>query len=217
MCAGYFPSHRALRASRVPRRRQAFFGDGNRKFAAQILRRERIFAARISGNVRRHEFAAVNARAGAKVNGRNPHCGSVSASCSTTKHVLPRSRRPLSVASRRLFVALVQARCSAHPVCKATPTRPAPIWVASRMRVGLAAAERAALAVEREIAEADVFQKAERARFPLMTLMRDFLLKFRELETAKNSSAFSTDNAQTSMMERPGISADVICGSKFLW
>ncbi len=51
--------------------------------------------------------------------------------------------------------------------------------------LGLAAAERAALAVEREIAEADVFQKAEPGADFLDDLMRDFLLKFRELETGK--------------------------------
>ena len=51
--------------------------------------------------------------------------------------------------------------------------------------LGLAAAERAALTVQREIAEADVFQKPEpRADF-LDDLVRYFFLEFRELEAGE--------------------------------
>jgi hypothetical protein len=65
--------------------------------------------------------------------------------------------------------------------------------------------KRAALAVQREITEADVFQKAEpRADF-LDDFGGDFLLELRQLERGKKIIRLFHGQPQTSMMDRPGI------------
>ena len=166
------------------RRRQAFFGNGNRQFAAQILRRERIFVRQnFRQRARRHQFAAVNARAGAEVNDviRLPDGVGV---VLDHEHGVAEVAQALERGQQAVVVALVQADARlVQNVEHADEPRADLRGQPDALR--LAAAQRAALAVEREIAEADVFQKAEpRADF-LDDLMRDFFLEFRELEAGK--------------------------------
>ena len=67
-----------------------------------------------------------------------------------------------------------------------------------------AAAQSAALAIQRQVAKPDVVQETQpRADF-LDDIRRDLLPKFRQAAGQKKSSAFSTDKPQTSMMESPG-------------
>jgi hypothetical protein len=58
----------------------------------------------------------------------------------------------------------------------------------------LAATQRPALAIQREIAQADILEKAQPGANFLDDLAGDLELKLGELEPAKNSSALSTDS-----------------------
>ena len=168
----------------VFRRRQALFRDGNRQFAAQILRRERIRVLQnFRQRARRHEFAAVNARAGAEVNDVIRIADRVGVVLDH-EHGVAEVAQALERGQQAVVVALVQADARlVQDVEHADQARADLGGQPDALR--LAAAQRAALAVEREIAEADVFQKTEPGADFLDDLMRDFLLEFRELEAGK--------------------------------
>ena len=90
--------------------------------------------------------------------------------------MLPRSRRPLQRGEQPVVVALVQADARLVQNVKHAD-QPRADLRGQPDALRLAAAQRAALAVEREITEADIFQKAEpRADF-LDDFVRDFLLE----------------------------------------
>jgi len=67
-----------------------------------------------------------------------------------------------------------------------------------------AAAQRAALAIQREVARPTFFKKPSRARISLMMSCATFSWNSVNFSPAKKSSALSTESEQTSMMERPG-------------
>jgi hypothetical protein len=72
----------------------------------------------------------------------------------------------------------------------------------------LATAQRAALAIQREIAQPDVFEEAQPRANLLDDLARDLELKLCQLESRKKLIRLITDNKQTSMMDRPGMTSE---------
>src|SRR5258708_4731485 len=98
-----------------------------------------------------------------------------SRSCSTTMTVFPRSRRRAWASMRRALSRACRATLrSSRP--EGAPTRAAPIRAASRMRAPLPGRERLRAAIERQVVETDVDEKAQARRDRFEQRLGDGLL-----------------------------------------
>ena len=92
-------------------------------------------------------------------------------------------------------------RCDGSSSTYSTPTRPEPIWVASRMRCASPPDRVPAAAVQRQVVQADVDQEPQPGVDLLEHPLGDHLLPVGRARCAPSSSAHSpTDRAQTSAM-----------------
>ena len=165
----------------VGRGPDAFLRDRDRKLARQIFRRERMrILQHFLERSRRHQFAATHARTGAEVHEviRLAHRVLVMLD---DEHGVPDVAQMPERREQAIVIALMQADARlVEDVKHANQARANLCREPDALR--FAAAQRAALAIQGEIAEPDVLQEAQpRANFP-HRLDANLLLKLGELE-----------------------------------